>query len=183
MTETLRILGIAGSLRSASYSRALLDSMAAMLPASVAFETLDIGDFPHYDEDLERTALPAVVSAGRAQVKACDAVIIVTPEFNHGVPGVLKNALDWLSRPAFKSCFEGKPVMFATQATGALGGVRAQYQLRETLSSMLARVVPLPEIAVTHSASKLVEGRLVDEVTRNYIDSIVKRFLVAVSQA
>ena len=78
MTETLRILGIAGSLRSASYSRALLDSIAAMLPASVAFEMLDIGAFPPYAEDLERTALPAVVSAGRAQVKACVSRVSVT---------------------------------------------------------------------------------------------------------
>jgi chromate reductase len=177
MAHPLRITGMAGSLRSASYSRTVLRSIADLLPAGSRFDSLDIGTLPLYNEDIERSVLPAPVSAGRAMVAASDAVIIVTPEFNHGLPGVLKNALDWLSRPAFNSCFFDKPVMFATVSPGALGGVRTQHQLRETLSSMLCRLMPLPEIAVPHVGDKIVDGRLTEEMTLKHVRSVLGHFL------
>jgi chromate reductase len=177
MSHTLRITGLAGSLRSASYSRSVLATIAEMLPDGAKFEAIDIGSLPHYNEDLERTALPEPVTFSREMVAASDAVLIVTPEFNHGIPGVLKNALDWLSRPAFDSCLIGKPVLFATLSPGALGGVRAQSQLRETLASMLCKLTPLQEIAITHIGSKVDHDRLVDAPTLKHIQSVLQRFL------
>lgn len=179
MTTSLKIAGIAGSLRSASHSRTVLKSVARLLPAGTAFENIDIGELPHYNEDYEHGTLPPAVVAARAAVAESDAVVIVTPEFNHGLPGVLKNTLDWLSRPAFKSCMVGKPVFFVTLSPGALGGVRAQYQLRETLSSMLCQLVPLPEIAITHVAQKSEHGELTDAATLGFIESQLTRFLEA----
>lgn len=183
MTKPLTITGIAGSLRSASYSRTVLQSIAALLPAGTRFDTIDIGTLPHYNEDLDKTAVPEAVARSRAQVAASDAVIIVTPEFNHGLPGVLKNTLDWLSRPAFKSCFIHKPVMFATISPGALGGVRTQSNLREALASMLCRLVPLPEIAVTHVGAKVAEARLTDEPTLTHINQVLETFLANIARA
>jgi chromate reductase len=102
---------------------------------------------------------------------------MVTPEFNHGLPGVLKNTLDWLSRPAFSSCMMGKPVFFITLSPGALGGVRAQYQMRETLASMLCRLVALPEIAITQVGVKVEDGALKDSATLSFIEKNLVRFL------
>lgn len=181
MTKPLRITGIAGSLRAASLSRTVLASIAAQLPAHAEFQTLDIGALPHYNEDEEVHNLPAAVSAARALVAQSDAVLIVTPEFNHGIPGVLKNTLDWLSRPAFHSCFANKPVFFVTLSPGALGGVRAQYQLRETLASMLCRLYPLPEIAITFAGKKIEDGALVDETTLNFMRATLDKFLTAIT--
>ena len=183
MSHTLRITGLAGSLRSASYSRVVLETIAEMLPDGAKFEAIDIGSLPHYNEDLERAVLPDTVAYGREMVAASDAVLIVTPEFNHGIPGVLKNTLDWLSRPAFESCLIAKPVLFATLSPGALGGVRAQSQLRETLASMLCKLAPLQEIAITHVGGKIVHDRLVDAPTLKHIQSVLQRFLSTIVRA
>jgi chromate reductase len=178
MSQALQITGIAGSLRTASFSRIVLSSMAGLLPGDSRFSVLDIGQMPHYNEDLDGAgSVPTPVAAGRAQVAASDAVLIVTPEFNHGLPGVLKNTLDWLSRPAFQSCLAGKPVMFATLSPGALGGVRTQSQLRETLAAMLCRLVPLPEIAITHVGAKITGDRLTDPATLTHIGGVLRTFL------
>jgi chromate reductase len=183
MTQPLTITGIAGSLRATSYSRVVLQSIAALLPAGTRFEALDIGSLPHYNEDLDRDSAPGAVARGRALVAASDAVIIVTPEFNHGIPGVLKNTLDWLSRPAFKSSFIRKPVMFATISPGALGGVRTQSHLREALASMLCRLVPVPEIAITYVNTKVADERLTDAPTLEHIGNVLKTFLSDIAKA
>jgi len=177
MTRPLKIVGICGSLRKGSYSRDILNSIAEQLPEHTHFVELDPEPFVHYNEDLDQGAGPETVSQGRALIAGCDAVILVTPEFNHGIPGVLKNMLDWLSRPAFASCFVGKPVLFATVAPGALGGVRAQYQLRETFSSMLCQLPSLPEIAITHVHEKIDNHRLVDQRTLERIRKTLTAFL------
>lgn len=179
MSETLRVTGIAGSLRAESYSQMVLASIAAMLPKETVFNTIDAGSMPHYNEDLEKGYLPEGVLSGRQMIAECDAVIIVSPEFNHGIPGVLKNALDWMSRPAFDSCIMGKPVLFATISPGSLGGVRAQYQLRETFAAMQCKLIPLPEIAITAIGSKVADGRLVEPMTLEFVQTIVDRFLAA----
>lgn len=177
---SLTITGIAGSLRGASFSKPVLDSIAALLPEGTKFQTLDIGELPHYNEDLDKENAPAAVAAARAQIAASDAILIVTPEFNHGMPGVLKNTLDWLSRPAFSGTMLGKPVMFATLSPGALGGVRAQAQLRDTLSSMLCRLVPLQEIAITQVGAKMQDGKLADASTLTFIKTVLDKFLADV---
>jgi chromate reductase, NAD(P)H dehydrogenase (quinone) len=171
------LLGIAGSLRSQANSRAILDSIFEMLPADVAHTTLDIGELPHYDAELEAHGLPASVSDARDRVQTAAAVVITVPEYNHGMPGVLKNALDWLSRPVRASAMLGKPVFFVTQSNGALGGVRAQHAMRETLASMLCELPPMPEIAVTFVGEKVRDGRLVDEPTLHFIRTQLEYFL------
>lgn len=176
MPHPLHLVGIAGSLRKASFSRSILTAIAGHLPATARYDTIDLAAYPHYDQDLEE-APPTVVTAGRALITACDGVVIVTPEFNHGIPGVLKNTLDWLSRPAFKSCFLSKPVMFITHSPGPLGGVRAQYQLRETLASMLADVVPLQELALAQVGDKIRDGQLQDETTLKRVYRQMDSFL------
>lgn len=180
MASSLKIVSMAGSLRSASFSRIVLRAIAKLLPTGTALESIDIASLPHYNEDVEHQALPEAVANARALVAACDAVIIVTPEFNHGLPGVLKNTLDWLSRPVFTGCMAGKPVFFLTLSPGALGGVRAQYQLRETLSSMLCRLVPLPEMAITHVGTKVENGEFVDPASLDFIGKTLRQFLDAV---
>ena len=180
MSYPLNVVGLAGSLRKHAYSKAVMAAIAGMLPRHAAFEQIDIGSVPHYDQDLEDTALPASVETARHIVGAAQAIVIVTPEFNHGLPGVLKNALDWLSRPAFNSCMLNKPVFFVTLGPGALGGVRAQYQLRETLSSMLCELIALPEVVVTHVGTKVEDGILNDAATLSFIASTLDRFLSAV---
>ncbi len=112
-------------------------------------------------------------------MSATDALIIVTPEFNHGVPGLLKNTLDWLSRPAFDCALLGKPLFFATLSPEALGGVRAQYQLRETLSSILCQLLPMREIAIPHVGAKVVDGQLADAATLSFISQAVGQFVIA----
>ncbi len=183
MASSLTITGIAGSLRANSYSRLVLASIAELLPAGTRYDTIDVGALPHYNQDLDNADAPATVAQARAQIGTSDAVLIVTPEFNHGLPGVLKNTLDWLSRPAFSSPILGKPVMFATLSPGALGGVRAQAQLRETLSSMLCRLVPLPEIAITQVGAKITGGKLADAPTLAFIEQLMETFLAGIKAA
>jgi chromate reductase len=175
--SSFQIVGIAGSLRKASYSHVVLRAIAQLLPADSSFRQLDIGELPHYNEDVERAALPPSVAAARDLVSESHAVLIVTPEFNHGLPGVLKNTLDWLSRPAFKGCMVHRPVFFLTLSPGALGGVRAQYQLRETLSSMLCILPPMREVAIPHIGSKAPGGELVDPVTLGVLGEKLQAFL------
>jgi len=177
LSHPLHLTGIAGSLRASSYSRAVLQSWAELLPAGSRYSWLEIGDLPHYNEDLDHDQPPAAVAAGRALIGASDGVLIVTPEFNHGLPGVLKNTLDWLSRPAFKSCFAHKPVLFATHSPGALGGVRTQYQLRETLAAMLCQLVPVKEVAIPLVADKISDGRLTAEAQQRYLEAPLAAFL------
>lgn len=171
------VVGISGSLREGSYSRAVMHSIRFLLPEESNFSELLPGDLPHYNQDLDGHSVPESVIYARELVAKSDALLVVTPEFNHGLPGILKNTLDWLSRPAFSSCSVGKPVMFVTISPGALGGVRAQYQLRETLSSMLCRLVPLPEIAISYVGAKLEEDRLTDRATVEHIRLVLQSFL------
>lgn len=177
MNAPLRIVGIAGSLRRQSYSRMVLRTVLDDLMSGAATSELDLAQFPLYSEDIEHEALPGYVSLARTEVTSADVVVIVTPEFNHGIPGVLKNALDWLSRPAFNSCMAHKPVMFMTIGPGALGGVRAQYQLRETLASMHCRLAPLSEIVFPHIAQKVSESKLTDVASLQFVSAQIERML------
>ncbi len=180
MTKPLRIVGMAGSLRNDSYCKIILNSLAEMLPSGSEFSNLDIGALPYYNQDFDTPTGPSEVHQARDLIASADAVLIVVPEFNHGIPGVLKNTLDWLSRPAFTSCMVGKPVMFVTLSPGALGGVRAQYQMRETLAAMLCKLDPLPEVAITFVGQKISEGQLTDEVTRTFTQKILSQFVARI---
>ena len=146
--EEVRIAGISGSLRKASFNTALLKILADKSASSITIQVVTLEDIPLYNEDLDTaTGVPAV-NALKRLISSCDGILISTPEYNHGIPGVLKNALDWVSRPALESCFKDKPVSIISCSKAFTGGVRAQCQLRETLISMQAQLVMGPEVVV-----------------------------------
>jgi chromate reductase len=165
----IRIAGISGSLRQASFSTSLIKLLAHHLKPAIELSFVDISDVPLYNEDLDGAAKPAAVQAVNAAIAVSDAVLFVTPEYNHGVPGVLKNTLDWVSRPYHNSVFRYKPVSIITASLAFTGGVRAQYQLRETLISMLAHVVPGPEIVVGGVHTKFQDEAFVDDATLSFM--------------
>ena len=153
----MRLLAISGSLRRGSYNAALLDAAAAECPTDVEFVVWrGLADVPAYDEDIDITPAPRPVAALRAEIERADAVLIATPEYNASVPGALKNALDWASRPVMTNVFRGKPVAVIGASTGAFGAVWAQAETRKVLGLIGARVVPV-ELAVGHAAERLAE--------------------------
>jgi chromate reductase len=163
MRETVRIVGISGSLRKASFSTSLLKILAEKAAPAIDIQVVTLKDIPLYNEDLDRNPEIPAVAAFKKIIAESDGVLITTPEYNHGVPGVLKNALDWASRPVFKSCFKDKPVSIISSSKAFTGGVRAQYQLREALISMHAHLVMGPEVVVGGVHAKLAEDVYRDE--------------------
>jgi chromate reductase len=168
-TDTVRILGISGSLRKVSFSTALLKILAQRVAPAIDLQVVTLEDIPFYNEDLDVAPGIPSVNALKQAVTAADAVLFSTPEYNHGIPGVLKNALDWLSRPVFNSCFKDKPVSIITSSKAFTGGVRAQYQLRETLISMHAHIVSGPEVVVGSVHQKFADGIYTDEAGLDFM--------------
>jgi chromate reductase len=161
--ETVRIVGISGSLRKASFSTSILKLLAERAAPAIQIQVVTLESIPLYNEDLDtKPGIPAVADLKRI-ITESDGVLITTPEYNHGVPGVLKNALDWLSRPVFESCFVNKPVSIMSSSLAFTGGVRAQYQLREALISMHAHLVMGPEVVLAGIHTKLAEDAYQDE--------------------
>jgi chromate reductase len=160
-----RLLAISGSLRKQAFSKAILSALEAATASEAQFEYADIGDLPLFNQDLYLEPLPASVARLRRQIAAADGLVIASPEYNHGIPGVLKNALDWASRPHNGSPLRNKPVLIVTSSPASTGGVRAQYQIRETLVSVLARPVNTPEIVIGHVGDKIVDGLFTDAAT------------------
>jgi chromate reductase len=156
----MRVLGISGSLRRDSLNSALLRVAAERLPAGaelVEFEHL--GEIPLYDADLEAGTTPEAVAELRAAIRDADAVLVATPEYNHSIPGGLKNALDWVSRPAGKSALNGKPAAAIGASTGMFGAVWAQAETRKVLGALGGRVIET-ELPVARADKQLVDGRL-----------------------
>ena len=160
-----RLLGISGSLRLHAFSTAVLQAFAAATSPRATFDYADIGALPHFNQDLYVEPLAETVARFRDQIGRCDGLVISSPEYNHGIPGVLKNALDWASRPHNSSPLKGKSVLIVTSSPAFTGGVRAQYQIRETLVSALARPVSTAEIVVGLVGTKIIDGHLVDPAT------------------
>src|SRR3984957_3164727 len=161
--EIVRVVGISGSLRRASFSTSLLKVLAEKAAPVIDMQVVTLEDIPLYNEDLDQNPETPSVAAFKKIIAESDGVLITTPEYNHGVPGVLKNALDWASRPVFESCFKDKPVSIISSSKAFTGGVRAQYQLRETLISMHAHLVMGPEVVVGGVHAKLAEDVYLDE--------------------
>jgi chromate reductase, NAD(P)H dehydrogenase (quinone) len=166
----MKVLGISGSLRRDSYNRKLLRAAEELLPAFVEFESWDeLKAVPPFDEDDELGPTPRAVASLRDAVDAADAIVFATPEYNASVPGQLKNAVDWLSRPVATTVLRGKPALVVGASTGAFGAVWAQAELRKVLATAGARVVEA-EVAVGHAPTKFGEdGTLVDEELRDQL--------------
>ena len=162
MSSAHQLLGISGSLRANSFSTAILEALAQATASQASFEYADIGSLPHFNQDLYIDPLPQPVQQFREQIATADGLVIVSSEYNHGIPGVLKNALDWASRPHNSSPLRNKPVLIVTSSPAVTGGVRAQYQIRETVISALARPLNTPEIVVGQVHLKIVDGRFED---------------------
>lgn len=161
----VRLLGISGSLRQGSYCTAVLRTLQARLTGKMSMEILLLHDVPLYNADLDGESKPEAVAALKSAIHASDGMVIVSPEYNYGMSGVLKNALDWASRPGYESVLKGKLVLIMTASPGYTGGVRAQAQIRQTLAGTLSRVVPTPEIVIAGVNNKVHEGQLTDEAT------------------
>jgi chromate reductase len=156
----MKVLGISGSLRRDSYNDALLRAAAERLPAGVDLVEYErLRDIPPYDADVEAEGTPAVVEELRAAVREADAVLIATPEYNHSIPGQLKNALDWISRPAGKSALMGKPAAAIGASTGMFGAVWAQAEARKVLGALGGRVVEA-ELPIPRAQEQYADGRL-----------------------
>jgi chromate reductase len=166
--NTPHLLGLSGSIRKESTNTAILRTVAEQLGARASLTVFPLNDIPLYNSDLEGDALPQPVRALKEAIAASDGLILCTPEYNHGMSGVLKNALDWASRPAFASPLKNKPTLLMTSSPGYVGGARAQAQMQETMASALARVVIRPQIVIAGVAQKIVNGRLVDEATLKF---------------
>jgi chromate reductase, NAD(P)H dehydrogenase (quinone) len=145
--------------------------VAEVAASSAQFDHADIGVLPHFNQDLYVAPLPATVQRLRSQIAAVHGLVICSPEYNHGMPGVLKNALDWASRPHNASPLKHKPVLIITSSSAFTGGVRAQYQIRETLVSALARPVSTAEIVVGGVGTKISDGRFADAATLEFVKS------------
>jgi chromate reductase len=165
----MNILGISGSLRAASYNSMALRAAQKLAPAGVSIEIADIGGVPMYNDDIRAQGDPTAVTALRSRIEQADALLIVSPEYNFSIPGVLKNALDWVSRSPRPS-MAGKPVALMGCGTGPVGTARMQYDLRKVLVYLDAFTVNKPEVFISHCASKFdAHGALVDEATARVI--------------
>ncbi len=170
MQENIHVFAFAGSLRKASYNRALLKVAEEVKPSSISLEIFELDDIPLYNGDVEAAGFPPSVLEFKKRIEAADAVLIATPEYNYSIPGVLKNAIDWASRPSGKSSLNAKPVAIMGASMGMLGTARAQYHLRQVF--VFNNMFPLnqPEVFVGQSHTKFDEsGRLNDDIARGLI--------------
>jgi len=171
--RTLHILGMAGSLRSGSYNRALLDAARMIAPAGMELSVFDLAPIPLYNYDIEQQGIPDSVRALKVAIRDADALLIATPEYNWSIPGVLKNAIDWASRPP-DNPFAGKPVAVIGASTGSFGTVRAQLHLRQILMALGAIPMGQPTLYVARAREKFdANGRLQDDEIREHLHRVL----------
>jgi chromate reductase, NAD(P)H dehydrogenase (quinone) len=173
MEKTIQILGIVGSLRKNSFNKALLRAALELVPKEARLETFDLEGIPPFNQDLE-SAPPEKVKAFKSKIRAADALLIATPEYNYSIPGVLKNAIDWASRPYGDNALDGKPVAFMGASIGMLGTARSQYHLRQVCVFLDMHPLNRPEVMVPFVADKVdPDGQLTDAKTREKIGELL----------
>ena len=177
MPGALQILGIAGSLRDGSLNKALLRAAVGLAPAGMAIEIFDLAPVPLYNGDVEAAGDPPSVAAMKQAIAVADGVLMATPEYNHGVPGVMKNAVDWASRPPRGAPLGGKPVGLIGASPGQTGTARGQSQLRQAFEFTNSFCMPQPELLVFKAHEKFdAEGRLTDAATGEYLQRYLAAF-------
>jgi chromate reductase len=177
MEEIIKILGFAGSLRKESYNRSALRAAVKLVPQGAKLDTFELDDIPPYNEDHELEA-PHAVRVFKGAIKAADAILIVTPEYNYSVPGVLKNAIDWASRPYGDNAWDGKPVGMMGASIGMLGTARAQYHLRQMFVFLNMFPLNQPEVMISYAENKFDnEGNLTDQITTQKILELLKTLI------
>jgi chromate reductase len=173
---TLKVLGIAGSLRRGSFNAAALRAAQELAPAGMTIDIFDIAAIPLYNEDVKAQGFPPVVADLRARIKAADGLLLATPEYNYSTSGVLKNAIDWASRPP-EQPFDGKPIALMGASGGALGTARAQYHLRQMFIFLNAHILNRPEVMIAAAPSKFdAAGKLTDQATRDFVGTMLTAF-------
>ncbi len=182
MAEKIVVCGIAGSLRAGSYNKMLLRAARELAPAGMEIRPFErLAEIPPYDADVEARGAPDPVQALKGAVREAAAVLVCTPEYNWSVPGVLKNAIDWASRPAAETPFARKPVAITGASQGAVGTARAQQHLRLVLASNGALVLPGPEVLVARCQEKFdASGALADEPTRKHLARLLEALAAAI---
>ena len=178
--KTIRLLGLSGSLRKNSYNTALLRAASAIAPERIELDIFDLSKIPLYNEDLREKGYPAPVKRLRDEIASADGVLIATPEYNYSIPGVLKNAIDWASRPPDQP-FDRKPVAILGASPGRIGTARAQYHLRQCFVFLNATVLNKPEVMVG-GAQHLFDAslRLTDPTTRRFISDLLDALVAAI---
>jgi chromate reductase len=177
MSKPINILGFAGSLRKNSYNKGLLRAAASLVPKEATLEIFDLEGIPPFNQDFERQP-PDKIKEFKAKIRAADALLIATPEYNYSIPGVLKNAIDWASRPYGDNAFEDKPVAMMSASIGMLGGARAQYHLRQVFVTLYMHALSWPELMVTYAQEKFDEnGNLTDEKTKTKVKELLENLV------
>ena len=175
--KPIHILGIAGSLRRDSYNRAALRTATPLVPDGAMLETFALDGIPVFNQDEEQTP-PATVAELKRRIREADAILFVTPEYNYSVPGVLKNAIDWASRPYGDSAWNGKPAAIMGASPGTIGTARAQYHLRQILVYLNMFPINHPEVMIGNAAARFdKEGNLTDETTADFIRQLLQHLV------
>ncbi len=174
MSEKIKVLAFAGSLRKGSFNKALIRAAVDVAPENVAIEVFDLEGMPLFNQDLEATP-PQKVKEFKEKIRAADALLIATPEYNFSIPGVLKNAIDCASRPKTDTPLEGKPVAIMSASTGRFGGARAQYQLRQSFIFLNMQPVNRPEVMLSDASHNIdADGNITNEQTRQLIRQLLE---------
>lgn len=179
MTQPINIAAVCGSLRGRSYNRGLLRAIVDLSPETMKWNVLDWSGLPVYNGDLEHPAAPDVVTDLQQQLRAADGVVIVTPEYNHGIPGGLKNFIDWMSRGTPPHAFFGLPGAIAGASNGMIGTARCQLALRNTLATLNVAVHPFPQVLVSNCKERFDEQR---KLTHEPTIAFLKDWLVEVER-
>jgi chromate reductase, NAD(P)H dehydrogenase (quinone) len=174
MTRPVRILGIAGSLRRDSYNRATLRAATELAPEGASIDVFELDGLPGFNQDEEQNP-PAKVVELKRRIREADAILFVTPEYNYSVPGVLKNAIDWASRPYGDSAWNGKPAAIMGASIGAIGTARAQYHLRQMMVFLNMFPINQPEVMIGNASKRFdAQGNLTDEGTKEFIRQLLQ---------
>ncbi len=178
----MKILGICGSLREKSYNKGLLEAAKGLAPENMEIEIVDLSEIPSFNQDLEMN-LPEAVVEFKAKIEEADGLLFATPEYNYSVPGILKNAIDWASRPFGQNIFEGKPVAIMGASIGMSGTIRAQIALRQTFAYLNVYDMKKPEIYVTDATNKFsAESKLTDTDTSDHLSKFLQAFEIWVKK-
>ena len=174
MSKTVRILGIAGSLRRESYNRAALRAATQLVPEGASIEIFELDGIPGFNQDEEQNPPEKVVELKR-RIREADAILIVTPEYNYSIPGVLKNAIDWASRPYGDNAWNGKPAAIMGASIGAIGTARAQYHLRQMFVFLNMFPINQPEVMIGNASERFdTTGNLTDDTTKDFIRQLLQ---------
>ena len=178
----MKILGIAGSIREGSYNRAALRAAQTLAPEGATIETFDIKGLPGFSQD-DETNPPAQVVELKQRIRDADAILLVTPEYNYSVPGVLKNAIDWASRPYGDSAWTRKPVAIMGASVGTLGTARAQYHLRQMFVFLNMFAVNQPEVMISQAHKHFdADGNLTEDTAKKLIRQLLEELVILTKQ-